>query len=305
MKLKKILVPNFIFEDELGSFNFHDATILVNLDSQITSSSFNQKTDEFNLSSSEIERMNRESAQRFFNEKYNQILKGNYTLSAKEVNGIRLFLDVNGTELGKLISLDKGTVSKILSDKHKIQQEGMLLIMERMKNELETPGNTQGILEKMSETPTTPLVELNIPSTVVAEWIVRRFAELEECITNLKLQKLLYYAQGIAAGRFNSRLMPENFEAWEHGPVISSIYHSYKTSGNGALSMNPTIDITKIKNDPKALQILNETINVYGKYTAWVLRNKTHCEAPWLETNLDDVIEFQKIQTYFKNSGAF
>ncbi len=302
MKLKKIVVPNFIFEDELGSFRFHDVSILVETNSQITPSTFNQKTDEFSISSSEIERMGRESSQRFFNVKYNQILKGQHTLSAKEVNGIRLFLNVNGTELGKLISLDKGTVSKILSDKHKIQPEGMLLLMERMKSEIETVGNTQAILEKMSETTTTPLVELNMPSNIVAEWIIRKFVELEECITNLKLQKLLYYAQGIGAGRFNSRLIPENFEAWEHGPVIPSIYHNYKTSGNGALSINPSADITRINSNPKALQILNETINAYGKYTAWVLRNKTHCESPWVETTQDSVIEFQKIYSYFRSS---
>lgn len=302
MKYKKIIIPNFIFEDELGKFQFHDVTVLVNADSDISPESFNQKTDEYSISSSEIERIIRESAQRFFNEKYNQILKGKYTLTTKEVNGIRLFLKINGTELGKLMSLDKGTVSKILNDKHQIQPEGMLLLMERMRNELDTPGSTQATLEKLSDSMASPFVELKIPSNVVAEWIIRKFVELEECITNLKLQKLLYYAQGIGAGRFDCRLMLEDFEAWEHGPVIPSIYHNYKTSGNTALSSNPGADLTVLNKNSTALKILNETIHSYGKYTAWILRDKTHCESPWIDTEQKGVIEFQKIQSFFKNS---
>lgn len=110
MKYRKLIIPNFIFEDELGQFQFHDVSILVDANSDISPSTFNQKTDDYSLSSFEIERINRESAQRFFNEKYNQIIKGKYHLTTKEVNGIRLFLNVNGTELGKLICLDKGTI---------------------------------------------------------------------------------------------------------------------------------------------------------------------------------------------------
>ncbi len=302
MKYRKLIIPNFIFEDELGQFPFHDVTILVDANSDTDSSSFNQNTDDYSISSTEIERMNREAAQRFFNEKYNRILKGKYRLTSKEVNGIRLLLRVNGTELGKLICLDKGTISKILNGKHQIQQEGMFLLMERMRNELDTPGYTHATLEKLSDSACALKIEYNVPASLIAEWIIRKFVELEEGLTNLKLQKLLYYAQGIGAGRYNCRLILENFEAWEHGPVVPFVYHNYKTSGSGSLSINPGADLTVITKNPMALKILEETINSYGKYTAWVLRNKTHCESPWLETKQNCEIEFQKIQTFFESS---
>ncbi len=302
MKFKKLIIPNFIFEDELGKFQFHDVSILVDASSEITPSSFNQETDDFSISSFEIERMNREAAQRFFNEKYNQILRGKYTLTSKEINGIRLFLRVNGTELGKLICLDKGTISKILNGKHQIQQEGMLLLMERMKSELDTPGYTSTILEKLNEQVVSPMLELNISPMLIAEWFIRKFVELEEGITNLKMQKLLYYAQGIGAARFNCKLISEDFEAWTHGPVVPSVYHNYKTSGSGALSINPGADLTLLNKNTTAIKILGETLNSYGKYTAWVLRDKTHCESPWLETKQNQVIEFRLIQEFFKSS---
>lgn len=302
MKLKKLIIPNFIFEDELGKFQFHDVSVLVDTNSEITSSSFNQETDDFSISSFEIERMNREAAQRFFNKKYNQILRGKYTLTSKEINGIRLFLKVNGTELGKLICLDKGTISKILNGKHQIQQEGMLLLMERMKSELDTQGHTSTILEKLNEQVVLPMLELNIPPMLIAEWFIRKFVELEEGITNLKMQKLLYYAQGIGAARFNCKLIPEDFEAWTYGPVVPSVYHNYKTSGSSALSINPGADLTLLSKNTTAIKILGETLNSYGKYTAWVLRDKTHCESPWLETKQNQVIEFKLIQEFFKSS---
>ena len=61
MKFKKLIIPNFVFENELGKFQFHDASVLVDASSEITPSSFNQETDDYSISSFEIERMNREA----------------------------------------------------------------------------------------------------------------------------------------------------------------------------------------------------------------------------------------------------
>ena len=70
----------------------------------------------------------------------------------------------------------------------------------------------------------------------IANWFLnenRRQMNFEdsEYITNLKLQKLLYYAQGHYLAEQNTPLFNENFLAWEHGPVIRKIYDKYKTNG--------------------------------------------------------------------------
>ena len=44
----------------------------------------------------------------------------------------------------------------------------------------------------------------------------------------LKLQKLLYFAQGFSYAFYDKELFNDDFEAWVHGPVIPSIYHEYK-----------------------------------------------------------------------------
>ena len=49
-----------------------------------------------------------------------------------------------------------------------------------------------------------------------------------ELITNLKLQKLLYYAQGYSLAILDRPIFPEKIEHWTHGPVVHEIYHKYK-----------------------------------------------------------------------------
>ena len=47
-------------------------------------------------------------------------------------------------------------------------------------------------------------------------------------ISNLKLQKLLYYAQSAYLALKNTPLFSNNIIAWNHGPVVEEIYQKYK-----------------------------------------------------------------------------
>jgi len=51
-------------------------------------------------------------------------------------------------------------------------------------------------------------------------------------LSNLSLQKLVYLAQMIHLGEANEPLFPEQFEAWDYGPVIPSLYHELKMFGS-------------------------------------------------------------------------
>lgn len=50
-------------------------------------------------------------------------------------------------------------------------------------------------------------------------------------ISNMKLQKLLYFAQGHCLGMYDRPLMDEAPEAWQYGPVFPSAYHAFKQYG--------------------------------------------------------------------------
>ena len=68
--------------------------------------------------------------------------------------------------------------------------------------------------------------------------------EDSEYITNLKLQKLLYYAQGYYLARKNDPLFKEDFIAWEHGPVIRKVYDEYKKNGAKGIEYNEDFNIS-------------------------------------------------------------
>jgi uncharacterized phage-associated protein len=50
--------------------------------------------------------------------------------------------------------------------------------------------------------------------------------------TQLKLQKLVYYSEAWHLAYFERPLIPEDFEAWVHGPVVRSLWDHYKGRGN-------------------------------------------------------------------------
>lgn len=48
-----------------------------------------------------------------------------------------------------------------------------------------------------------------------------------DSITNLKLQKLLYYLQGHWLATFDGPLFGDKIEAWRYGPVVPSVYSHF------------------------------------------------------------------------------
>lgn len=118
-------------------------------------------------------------------------------------------------------------------------------------------------------------------------------------ISNLKLQKLAYYAQGFYAALFGKPLFNESIEAWTHGPVVPDLYHVYKEHGSG--SIPPPGDFDSSVLAPEELGLIQEVFEVFGQFSAWKLRNMTHEEAPWVDhARLASVIPFEDIESYFK-----
>ncbi len=116
-------------------------------------------------------------------------------------------------------------------------------------------------------------------------------------VTNLKLQKLLYYAQGYSLALLDRPLFDEEIEHWEHGTVIPCVYRQYKQYGNQIIPNSPHFDMSIFSTNTK--KILDMVCYRYAKYSAWKLRNMTHNETPWLETNPNQVISKQCIKDFF------
>ena len=119
-----------------------------------------------------------------------------------------------------------------------------------------------------------------------------------EFVSNMKLQKLLYYQQGFHLAYFEKPLFEESIEAWMYGPVVPSIYEKYKTEGSNGLSYSS--DVISLTSKEEAL--FNEVMRVYGEFSAIGLMNLTHSENPWRETpvGVGNEISKDKMMRFFK-----
>lgn len=135
----------------------------------------------------------------------------------------------------------------------------------------------------------------------IANELLKRAAENGggDLMTNLKLQKMLYYEQGFHLAYFNEPLFDEQIEAWQYGPVVPSVYDYYKTHGRDGLIPEDKVFEFRVSNE-RAL--FDEVYRVYGAYSAIGLMNMTHTEMPWstTPTGVGNVISHEKMKSYFK-----
>jgi uncharacterized phage-associated protein len=143
------------------------------------------------------------------------------------------------------------------------------------------------------------------PALTIAKWFSAWAEAEEEELSNLKLQKLLYYAQGHYLARYRQPLFHEQIQAWSHGPVVPPIYRAFKDFGAAPIELADSDPFSWEDVDPDTARLLGEVWNTYGGYSAGRLRNMTHDERPWLNNWRDDddrgvVISISDMQTYFQ-----
>jgi len=115
----------------------------------------------------------------------------------------------------------------------------------------------------------------------VAKYALASVDAEENDISNLKLQKLCYYAQGLVSAMRGTRLFWERVVAWDHGPVIQELYHQYKGNGSQPIPVINDFDFDTF--EPRDRKALDDIFGHYGQFSPWRLRNMTHEEKPWLE----------------------
>jgi uncharacterized phage-associated protein len=116
----------------------------------------------------------------------------------------------------------------------------------------------------------------------VAKYIIAFSHEHGDPVTNLKLQKLLYYAQAWHLALYDKPLFRERIEAWVHGPAVPPVYGEYKH-----FRWVPIDDDDPPELPESAREHLDEVLDVYGGLTAYYLEKMTHDEAPWRDARGD------------------
>ncbi|MDB9804419.1 Panacea domain-containing protein [bacterium] len=103
-------------------------------------------------------------------------------------------------------------------------------------------------------------------------------------ISNLKLQKMMYITQMIHMGRNDGEcIFNADFQAWDYGPVIPSLYHRLKIFGS-----NPISDVLsrakKFRPDDARRKVMNDVCKRFLKFSAGDLVEITHADiGAWAE----------------------
>ena len=124
-----------------------------------------------------------------------------------------------------------------------------------------------------------------------------------ELMSNMKLQKMLYYQQVYHLAAFGTPLFSEEVEAWMYGPVVPCVYEHFKKFGAGGI-IPETQTPTLLAEEEEAL--FYDVFNAYINFSALGLMEKTHNESPWLSTprGVGNVISKDKMRRYFEKQLA-
>ena len=124
-----------------------------------------------------------------------------------------------------------------------------------------------------------------------------------DLMSNMKLQKMLYYEQGYHLAAFGTPLFDEDVEAWMYGPVVSSVYEHFKEHGASGI-MPETENPIELSEDEENL--FNDVFDAYVDFSAYGLMRKTHGESPWRKTTtgFGNVIGHDKMAEFFSKKLA-
>lgn len=113
--------------------------------------------------------------------------------------------------------------------------------------------------------------------------------------THLSLEKLVYFAYADYLCEYADRLFEDKIYAFARGPVIDTVYETYKQSGykyvepvtetsirTGVKELPAKSRILFAKNGAEKLRSIDRTLSKYGQYTAGALVSFTHKQgSPW------------------------
>lgn len=139
------------------------------------------------------------------------------------------------------------------------------------------------------------------PACDIAILIINWCNHFQIPITNLKLQKLLYFVQGEFCRIRHKRLIVDDFYAWQLGPVIPTVYSKYAIYSSAQIppANDSSIDIPDID-----YITIDYILKRYALISTWDLVEKSHKQDPW-KYNYQifgdkSIIPYTDIEKYFR-----
>ena len=136
----------------------------------------------------------------------------------------------------------------------------------------------------------------------VARYIIERCHSQDRTISNLKLQKILYFVQAECLVTRNQPCFAEEIEAWDFGPVVPEVYQQYKIFGSANIPViGKTINPVIVSGNDR--ELINGIVDECAQYSASALVDITHHQTPWIEAynrpGYNNVISKESIRRYF------
>lgn len=150
----------------------------------------------------------------------------------------------------------------------------------------------------------------------IARYVINYANEKGTPISNIKLQKILYYIQAKFLVEENEKCFEEDVVNWTYGPVIEKAYNEFRTYGHRIICkqdkyqeiefdeksrsiqiLEKNFDESKINNKDRLL--IQEVIDKYISFEPFKLVKKTHEENPWKDTRQNEIITVESIKKYY------
>lgn len=153
----------------------------------------------------------------------------------------------------------------------------------------------------------------------VCRHVINYSNEHDYGISNLKLQKVLYFIQAyfLITKKDHTPCFDEKIEAWDFGPVVLEAYNEYKQYGSGDIpkiksfimfnkdnvwnSKKFRFEDTAISDDDKSL--IDKVVDKFADYSATNLVSLTHRQSPWIDVYTpyqNNEITIESMMEYFK-----
>ncbi len=156
--------------------------------------------------------------------------------------------------------------------------------------------------------------ETSLKVSQVANRILLLGLKNDISITNMSLQKLIYFSVGFYHMFSNKMLIDTNIEAWKFGPVSPEVYHEFKSYGKDPITRlscvyspemdSPTTPDINVATHQLASQVVNATFTLLGGEDPFTLVENSHDpKGPWyrvFKPNSNNIITFEeKDKEYF------
>lgn len=124
----------------------------------------------------------------------------------------------------------------------------------------------------------------------VANLILDEAEHKSRPLSNLALQKLLYFSHGLYLMQWGKPLVTGYFEAWQYGPVHPVVYEAFKTATDKYIEFRAQkFDLVyqrsvpiDILDDAECRQTVSRVLDAYGQLSAGRLVELSHApNAPW------------------------